>query len=200
MQQAQYRQRDEPEHHDRPERRRDAGGAGALHREQPDENENRQRHDVMFERRRSELETFDCGQDRNRRRDHGIGDEHRSADHAQRQQWPASAAERALPERHQRQRAALAIVVGAQQQQHIFYGDDDKQRPQDHAENAEHDVARYRTAMRRRVHSLAKRIQRRGADIAEHHADTSQRQGPEAGGRRRRLMGFGCGDAESHDA
>src|SRR5229473_2148023 len=37
---------------------------------------------------------------------------------------------------------------------------------------------------------LAKRIERRCTDIAEHHADTSQRQGPKAS-RDRPVMGFG---------
>jgi hypothetical protein len=90
------------------------------------QDENRQRHHIVLERRRSELETFDSGQHRNRRRNHGISDEHRSADDAQRQQWPASPAQRALTQRHQRKRATLAVIVGAQQQQNVFCGDDDK--------------------------------------------------------------------------
>ena len=45
---------------------------------------------------------------------------------------------------------------------------------------------------------LAKRIQRRGADIAENNANASQRQGPKARGGLP-LMGFGRCDADSHD-
>ena len=195
---AQHRQRREPDHHDRPEKRGDARGAAALHREQHDQNEDRQRHHVMFERRRDELETFDRRQHRNRRRDHGIADEHRGADDAERQQRQAPPAQRPLPQRHQGQRTALAVVVGAQQQQHIFGGHDDEQRPQDQREHAEHDDARYRLRLRRVGDGLAKRIQRRGADIAEHDADASQRQGPKARGGLP-LMGFGRCDADSHD-
>jgi len=42
-------------------------------------------------------------------------------------------------ERHQRQRAALAVVVRAQQEQHVFCRDDDKERPQD---QRQHGLAR----------------------------------------------------------
>ena len=92
----------------------------------------------------------------------------------------APPAQRPLPQRHQGQRTSLAVVVGAQQQQHIFGGHDDEQRPQDQREHAEHDGARHRRPIRRVRDGLAKRIQRRRADIAEHDADASQRQGPKA--------------------
>ena len=51
-------------------------------------------------------------------------------------------AERAGGERSQRQRAALAVIVGAQQDQHVFERDRDDQRPQNQREHAEHDLAR----------------------------------------------------------
>jgi hypothetical protein len=63
-----------------------------------------------------------------------------------------------LPQRHQRERTALAIVVGAQQQQDIFRGDDDEQRPQDQGQHAEHDGARHRLAFGRVRNGFAKRV------------------------------------------
>ncbi len=89
MNEAHHRKRGEPHNHDRSEGRCDASRAAALNREQHDKDEDRQRHHIVLERRRGELETFDRGQHRNRRRDHGIADKHRSAEDAQRQQWPA---------------------------------------------------------------------------------------------------------------
>jgi hypothetical protein len=86
-----------------------------------------------------------------------------------------------LSQRHQRQRAALAVIVGPQQQQHVFRRDHNEQRPQDQRENAEHDGPRDRLSLRRRADSLAKGIKRRRSDVAKDHADTSQRQGPKAG-------------------
>jgi hypothetical protein len=75
----------------------------------------------MLERRCRELEPFDGREHGDRRCNHGVADEHRSADDAERHQHPAPlSAECPLTQRHQRQRAALAVVVGAQQQQHVF--------------------------------------------------------------------------------
>ena len=51
-------------------------------------------------------------------------------------------------QRHQRQRPALAPVVGAQHEGDIFDGDDERQRPDDQRQHAEHVVAR-RPARRR---------------------------------------------------
>ena len=179
----------EPDHHDRPKGRCDAGRAAALNREQRNKDQNRQRHHIMLKRRRSQLETFDRRQYRDRRRDHGIADEHRRTDDTQRQQWPTFSAQRPLAQRHQRKCATLAVIVGAQQQQNVFCGDDDKERPQDQGQNPEHNDSRDRLALRRTGNSLAKRIQRRGSDIAKDDADTSQRQRPKAG-RDRGFMGF----------
>ena len=199
MHQTHDRERAEPDHHDRPERRRDPRRAAALHREQHDQNENRQRHHIMLERRRAELEALDRRQHRNRRRDHGIADEHRGADDAQRQQWPASSSQRALTERHQRQRASLAVVVGAQQQQHVFCRDDDQERPQDQRQHPEHDGSRDRLALGGGGDRLAERVERRRSDIAKNHANASQRQRPKAR-RDRPILGFGRCDAKSHRA
>ena len=50
----------------------------------------------------------------------------------------------ALRERHQRQRAALAVVVGAQDEQHVLDRHDDDQRPEDERHDAEDHLARER--------------------------------------------------------
>ncbi len=185
-----HRQRREPDDHDRSKSRSDPRRAAALDREQHDEDEHRQRHHIVLERRRCELEAFDRRQHRNRRRDHGVADEHRSADDPKRQQGPASSAQRTLTQRHQRKRTALAIIVGAKQQQHVFGSHDDEKRPQDQRQNPEHDDSRDRLALRGAGDSFAKRIQWRRSDIAKDNPDTSERQGPKAGGDRP-IMGFG---------
>ena len=56
----------------------------------------------------------------------------------------------ALRQRHQRQRAALAVVVGAQDEQHVLERDDDDQRPEDQRHDAEHHLAGERAAGRGR--------------------------------------------------
>ncbi len=96
---------------------------------------------------------------------------------------PAPLADRALRQRHQRQRAALAIVVGAQQDHDVFQRHHDDQRPQDQREHAEHGL-RVDAACRAagRDHGFAQRVERAGADVAIDDADAAERQRPEAGG------------------
>ena len=116
---------DEPDHHDRTEERRHPRGAAALHREQRDQDDDGERHHVVLERRRRQLQPLDRRQHRDRRRDHRVAEEHRRADDAEQQHDTGAPPERARGQRGERQRAALAVVVGAQQDQHVFDGDDD---------------------------------------------------------------------------
>ena len=62
----------EPADHDRAEQAADARGAAALHREQPDQDRERNRQDEVFERRRDELEALDGGKHGNGRRDDAV--------------------------------------------------------------------------------------------------------------------------------
>ncbi|MGY4470589.1 hypothetical protein ACVWWK_006298 [Bradyrhizobium sp. LB9.1b] len=188
----------EPDHHHGAKGRGHQCRPLALDSEQQRQDEDSERHDVVFKRRRCELQALDRRQHRDCRRDHGIADEHGSADHAERHQEPAPPPERALTERHQRKRAALPVVVSAQQQQHVFGGDDDQQRPEDQREHAEHHDPRDRRAMGRAPYRLVKCIKRRGTDIAEDDADAPERQAPESRGNWR-VLGFGRCDARRHE-
>ena len=98
-------------------------------------------------------------------------------------------AERAGGQGRQRERAALAVVVGAQQDQHVFQRDDDDQRPQDQRQHAEYDIARDGVVVARRDRRLAEGVERAGADIAVDDADAAERQRREAGRRRARVIG-----------
>ena len=141
---------DEPDHHHGPEERRDIRGAAALHGEQPDQDHDRDRHDeVLGARATTSFKPFDRGQHRDRRRDHAVAEKHRGADDAEQHHERRALADRAEGERHQGERAALAVVVGAQQDQHVFDGHHQDQRPQDHREHAEHDLAGDRARLRR---------------------------------------------------
>ena len=92
---AEDRDHHKPHDHDRAEERRHPGGASALHGEQQDQNDDRDRNDIMLESRRRVFQTFDRGQNRNRRRDEGIAEKHRGADHAEHEHERGAAAERA---------------------------------------------------------------------------------------------------------
>ena len=69
----------EPDAHDRSEQRGDARGAARLHGKQRHQDDHRQRHDIMLEGRRDELDAFDRRQHRQRRRDHRVAVEQRAA-------------------------------------------------------------------------------------------------------------------------
>ena len=143
---------DEPHEHHRPEKRRDLGGAARLHGEQRDKDHDRERHNVRLEGRRRDLETFHGRQHRQRGRDHRVAIEQRTADRAEQKQHRRRTPERALGQRHQGERAALPVVVGAQQDQHVLERDDDDQRPRSRQRSlrGRHRVGWYRCRRRRR--------------------------------------------------
>ena len=83
------------------------------------------------------------------------------------------------PERHQRKRPALALVVGVEQDQHVLERDDEQQRPGHQREDAEHRLRPRRAVLRRSLHGLLQSVEGRGADVAVDDADGAQRQRPE---------------------
>ena len=87
--------------------------------------------------------------------------------------------ERALGERHQRQDAAFALVVGLHQEQHVFRRDDDQQRPDDERDDADHLVGAEARAFELAERGL-QRVEGARADVAEHDADRAEREDPEA--------------------
>ena len=87
-----------------------------------------------------ELQAFHRRQHRNRRRDHAVAEEHRGANDADDEDVSGAAAERAARQRRERERAALPVIVGAQQHQHVFGRDDNDQRPENERQHAEHDA------------------------------------------------------------
>jgi hypothetical protein len=70
----------------------DHGRAPALDCKQADQDHDGHRDNDVLERGSRNLQTFDCGEHGNRRRDHRVAKEHRSADHAEGQKQPTAAA------------------------------------------------------------------------------------------------------------
>ena len=67
------------------------------------------------------------------------------------------------------------VIVGAQQDQHVFERDDDDQRPEDEREHAEHGLARRRVPPADgRGDRFAQRIERARADVAVDDADAAR--------------------------
>ena len=110
------------------------------------------------------------------------------------------AAEAAAHQGDERQDPALALVVGAQHEGDIFDRDDDRQRPEDQRQHAEHLLGRGRRAAGRGMQRLAQRIDRAGADVAIDDAERAEHQQRQLVFGRRAYAGFGCGRRHVREA
>ncbi len=84
-------------------------------------------------------------------------------------------------QRHQRQRAAFALVVGPQHEGHVFDRDDEGECPHDQRQDAQYLAAHHDAVSRRGVQRLAEGVDRAGADVAEHHAQRAEHEHAETG-------------------
>jgi hypothetical protein len=86
-----------------------------------------------------------------------------------------------LGERHQRQYAAFAVIVGAQKDQHIFGGHDDHERPKDQRQHTQHRFAADQSALAANggVQRLSEGVKRARANVAIDDARASERKRPE---------------------
>ena len=149
---ATRRQRGKPCQRDRPEPGAQAGRAMLLHEKQPGEHAYCKRHHIGLEHMGADRQSFDRRQHGNRRRQHGVAVEQRSARHA----GQCHRAQRARPlhyrmpcQREQSHDAAFAVIVGTQHQQHVFQGHHQHQRPENRRRGAEHGFRTGRNAVRR---------------------------------------------------
>ena len=166
---------DEPHQHHRAEDVADEIGPLALDQEQTDQDRDGDGNDHRRERGRVDLETFDGAEHRDRRRDHAVAVEQRGADQADDEQRGAPAPARRVPgvkQREQRDDAALAVIVGAQDQNGVFERDDQDDRPEDHRHDAHHGFGRGCPAG---LDGLLQPIERAGADIAVDNAECGKR-------------------------
>ena len=165
-----------PDCHHRAEESADLGRAVLLEHEQPGQNHDRDGNHHVLELRRHHLQTFDGRQHRDSRRDHAIAVKHGRAEYPG-QHDPAGALGLALRfvqrQGDQRHHAALAAVVGAQNEYDVFERDDDHQRPENHRQTAKH----VGFSQRNRViagKEFLEGVQRTRADIPIHHAQRTQ--------------------------
>ena len=76
----------------------------------------------------------------------------------------------------ERERAALAVVVGPQDEQHVLDRHDEDQRPQDERHDPEHHLAGDRAARRSGREGLLQGVKRARADVAVDDAERAKRQ------------------------
>jgi hypothetical protein len=90
-----------------------------------------------------------------------------------------------MQQRQQRDDAALATVVGAQNQQRVFDRNDQDQRPEDQRHDPEDRLRRKLAAAAGGLRRFLQRIEGTGADVAIDDAERSER------GRQRKRVGTG---------
>ena len=187
---AERRDGREPEEHHGPEEAADSGRAAALDEKQSDDDDDRRGDDVGGEERRRHVEALDGAEHRDGRRDDAVAVEQRRPEDADHDQPRALAFAHDLDgrrQRRQREDAALAAVVGAQDEDAILDRDDEDQRPEDERHHAE-DVLRRRGDGVRPVEALAQRVERTRPDVAVDDAEGGERkQGEVAPPRRGRV-------------
>ena len=161
-------------------------GALTLDREQAEKDHHSGGQDVGLQAGRYNAGSFQRRQDRDRRRDHAVAVDQRGAEQ------PGEHDEGATPapdaeKRHQRQDAALALIVDAHRHADVFHRGNDDQRPHDEGQGAQR---RLRIGMRTgHVEHGLEGIERAGADIAEHHTERGQAHRRQAARRNRRGRG-----------
>ena len=159
-----------------PKRREIRRRPARLHGEEPDEHGDGKRHDIVADRRRRRLEALERGENRNRWRDRAVSKQQSGAEHADRDnQGLASVLD--AEQGHQRENAALAVIVGAHDDPDIFDRGDDDEGPDDQREDAERVLRRDLTA--RPVDRRLDRVERARSDVAIDDADCPEREQPE---------------------
>ena len=169
---------DEPDQHDRSEQAADERGALALHHEEGDEDDDRNGHHKAIEVWRIHLDALDGAQHRDRGRDRAIAIEQSRADQTDEHHpgvAPAGPRARWADEREQREDAALAVIVGAHDEDGILDGDDDDQRPEDQRDDAYRCLGRHAAAGTGGLGGDIQGVERARADVAEHDAHAGDR-------------------------
>ena len=184
LRQAEDGDDDEPDDEDRPEDDSDARGALELDGEQPRQQRDRDRYDVGGEGGRGDVEPLDRRQHADRRRDHAVAEQQAGPQHQPPQQHQRAALlvlER-VKEAVEREDAAFALVLRADDQQRVLDGDNQRDRPDRQRDRAEHG-ARRRRDLGGNGEDLVDGVERRGADVAIDDAERPDRQSGEPAAR-----------------
>ena len=174
---------DEPHDQNRPEEEADARGALELDGEQAGQQPDGDRHDIRREGGRGDVETFDRREHADRRRDHAVAEQKPGAEHQRPQENPRALVLVLVQQAVEREDAALAFVLGVEDEDRVLDRDDQRDRP-DRQGNRADDVAGRRRDRGRPGKDLVDCVERRGADVAVDDAERADRQGGEPAARR----------------
>ncbi|MNZ87019.1 hypothetical protein D3C78_1058660 [compost metagenome] len=120
---AEHAQHHKPQHHDRAKQNTDAGRAVFLDQEQRHQNDHGQGDDPVLDTIKGQLQPFNRRKHRNGRGDHAIPVKQRRTEQTQQNQHPTHVrVGRCRPPGQCRQchDAAFALIVGTQDEQHVF--------------------------------------------------------------------------------
>ena len=132
VRQAEKPENQEPHEHEGAEDARRSSRCPCAEREQDDEDRERDRDHVMPELRGVDRQALDGAEHRDRRRDRPVGVEQGRPDEPEHDEVDAPSAGRDAPDAEQREHgddAALAPVVGLEDEDAVLDRDDDDQRP-----------------------------------------------------------------------
>ncbi len=179
---AHRRDHREVDQHDGAEQAADVLGTAPLDGKEAGEDGQRDPHDPRLERRADDAETLDRGDDRDGGREHGISEKQRGGEQRAGEQ-PALGrlfAQLAVDQRIERKAAAFTLVVAAHDDEDILDRDDEDEEPEDQADDSVKIGDRCGQPVARIERGL-QRIERAGADIAEHHAERTEGERGAAG-------------------
>ena len=169
-------QEQEPQRHDGAKGTADLGRADALHQEEHNDDGKRDgdnaglivtKHGVD---RRNGAQTLDSRSHGNGRRQDAVGEQRGATQHGGDDKPLAAALDQAV----QGKDAALTMVIGTQRDEHILDGGQQRDRPHDKGERAEHELLRHASDAAVAGNERLGYIHRAGADIAVHHAQRDE--------------------------
>ena len=169
----------EPQQHHRAEQLAHPFGAAVLEQEEGEQDPYRDRQDVGLEDVGRDIQALDRREHRYGRGDHAVAVEQGGAEQHEQDQHAGAAAGgfgRALLDQAEHgEGAALAVVVGAHDEQGVFQADGQDHRPDDQR----HDAGNGRRVVGERrlvLEHLLDGVERAGADVAEDDAEGAQHQ------------------------
>ena len=175
--QARAAQEQKPQRHDGAKGVADFGRTDALHQEEHDDDGKRDGDDAALVvtqhgvDRRDGAQALDGRGHGNSRRQDAVGEQRGAAQHGGDDEPLAAALDQAV----QGEDAALAVVVGAQRDEHVLDGGQQCNRPHDKGERTEHELLRHASDAAIAGNERLGYIHGAGTDIAVHHADGRQR-------------------------
>ena len=165
-------QEQEPQRHDGAKGVTDLGRADALHQEEHDDDGKRDGDDATLViaqygmDRGNGAQALDGRGHGNGRRQDAVGEQRGAAQHGGDDEPLAAALDQAI----QGEDAALAVVVGTQRDEHVLDSGQQRDRPYDKGERAEHELLRHTSDAAVAGNERFGYIHGAGADIAVHHA------------------------------